>query len=229
MTTSAAEMEKSTLLYAVGTAAAVVIVVTSFKMSDQIRKWIWMNWKVKKKTLSLGDKETEEERQLNLRKPPDIWNTALFFPDTSPDREDSPTKQFISYFENAKISIYICIHLFSEYNLAGVIVKKKKEGLVVKVVTDFDRTDGHNDNASIRYLQIQGVEVRTKNTGYLMHNKFAIIDDEAVISGSTNWTLCAFSKNTENAIVTTQRDIVDKFRKEFFNLWNEATRHSKRH
>ena len=34
-----------------------------------------------------------------------------------------------------------------------------------------------------------------------MHNKFAVIDDEIVLTGSFNWTSAAANNNQENLVV----------------------------
>ena len=46
-------------------------------------------------------------------------------------------------------------------------------------------------------LKRKGVFVKRKKAQEIMHHKFAIIDDETLISGSANWTHSAFNRNNE--------------------------------
>ena len=53
-----------------------------------------------------------------------------------------------------------------------------------------------------------------------MHQKFAVIDQNVVLTGSYNWTLSAEKFNHENLLVFRDaRPLADEYRREFFRLW----------
>lgn len=52
-----------------------------------------------------------------------------------------------------------------------------------------------------------------------MHHKFAIVDNDILITGSTNWTMSAFFGNFDHIIVTNQHSLVKPFIDEFNRLW----------
>jgi len=54
-----------------------------------------------------------------------------------------------------------------------------------------------------------------------MHNKFAVIDGEFVITGSFNWTYQAGSHNQENICVIDNQYYIDKYTNEFNRLWKQ--------
>jgi len=57
-------------------------------------------------------------------------------------------------------------------------------------------------------------------SGYAaMHNKFAVIDQRIVITGSYNWTTNATQNNDENLIIITSRDAAAKYNVEFERIW----------
>jgi len=56
----------------------------------------------------------------------------------------------------------------------------------------------------------------------LMHNKFAVIDDQVVLTGSFNWTITAERKNAENLLVITDPDLAQKYTKQFKVLWSQS-------
>ena len=52
-----------------------------------------------------------------------------------------------------------------------------------------------------------------------MHNKFAIIDNRLLLTGSYNWTFSANNRNDENLIVIDDPEIIEIFQNQFANLW----------
>lgn len=53
-----------------------------------------------------------------------------------------------------------------------------------------------------------------------MHNKFCVIDDEVIITGSYNWTVRADLENDENLLIIHSREIAKKYKEEFERLWS---------
>jgi cardiolipin hydrolase len=52
-----------------------------------------------------------------------------------------------------------------------------------------------------------------------MHHKFAILDEEVILTGSYNWTRSAAHYNHENILVTNDAAVVARYRDCFENLW----------
>jgi len=160
--------------------------------------------------------EVIDDPALELRKPHKIWNTAIFFP-VDPTLL-SPKTELLYYFEHAAFSIRMCMHLSSLYEIRDIVLQKKREGLLVQVITDYDTLVGHNNWNCKVYIRA-GIPVRARNTGRLMHNKFVIIDDEAVMTGSLNQTKQAVNQNDENVVITTNKKLVGCYIQEFENIW----------
>ena len=55
-----------------------------------------------------------------------------------------------------------------------------------------------------------------------MHHKFAILDNQSVMTGSYNWTMESEEENYENLLVARDATLVQQFQGEFEALWNEA-------
>ena len=55
-----------------------------------------------------------------------------------------------------------------------------------------------------------------------MHNKYAVIDGETVISGSFNWTKSAEYRNDENLVVINSKNLAKIYEENFKKLWNLA-------
>jgi DNA uptake protein ComE-like DNA-binding protein len=52
-----------------------------------------------------------------------------------------------------------------------------------------------------------------------MHHKFAIIDNNLLLTGSYNWTFSANNRNDENLMVIDDLEIIEIFQNQFVNLW----------
>lgn len=58
------------------------------------------------------------------------------------------------------------------------------------------------------------------NKGYqLMHNKFCILDDKTLITGSTNPTIRGTTQNNNNLIIINSKELADNYKKEFSELY----------
>ena len=54
-----------------------------------------------------------------------------------------------------------------------------------------------------------------------MHNKFAIIDNHLLLTGSYNWTFSANNRNDENLMVIDDQEIITRYQNQFEKLWFE--------
>jgi phosphatidylserine/phosphatidylglycerophosphate/cardiolipin synthase-like enzyme len=81
-------------------------------------------------------------------------------------------------------------------------------------------------NAMARYtaatfLANQGVPVLIDYRYAIMHNKFVIVDREAVETGSFNFTAAAERSNAENLLVLQDPSLAQRYGQEWERLWAE--------
>lgn len=130
----------------------------------------------------------------------------------------------------AKKEVLVAVYAFTSDELAWALVKARQRGVNVQVVLDQEFDTG-NESSKGSLLRQQGLPVRgisgfqrgkpEGGTG-LMHQKFAVIDRRAVLTGSYNWTVSAENFNDENLLLF--RDaapLAEEYRKEFFRLWEK--------
>jgi phosphatidylserine/phosphatidylglycerophosphate/cardiolipin synthase-like enzyme len=55
-----------------------------------------------------------------------------------------------------------------------------------------------------------------------MHNKFAVIDNKVLITGSFNWTATAQEKNQENLLIIKDTSLIKDFSARFEMLWEKG-------
>ena len=130
--------------------------------------------------------------------------------------------------QQAKKELLVAVYAFTSDELAAAVVQAKNRGLSVQVVIDreFDAGSGISKG---KFLEAQKVSVRRiaamrpvppeKETG-LMHQKFAIIDRSAVLTGSYNWTHAADRLNDENLLFFRDAGpLAEEYRRIFLQLW----------
>lgn len=121
--------------------------------------------------------------------------------------------------KNAKRSVKLCVFSITDDRLVNEIINCHRRGVEVEIITDdqkiFDR------GSEIQGMKSKGIDVKIDHSQYHMHNKFGVIDERIVFTGSFNWTYTASKHNQENLLVTTNHSIVEQFYEEFKRLWNE--------
>lgn len=126
----------------------------------------------------------------------------------------------------AQREILVAVYALTSEELAWALVKAHRRGVKVQVVLD-QEFDATSENTRGSFLERQGVPVRRvsgsnrseKEPG-LMHQKFAVIDGQVLLTGSYNWTVAADRLNDENLLLFRDAgSLAAEYRKEFFRLW----------
>lgn len=125
----------------------------------------------------------------------------------------------IAAIQQAGHAVKICVFTISDDRITAAIRQAHAAGIQVKVLTDNEKL--FDKGSDIRELALAGVLIRVDVTQYHMHHKFAIIDNEVLLTGSYNWTRSAANYNHENLLVTNQPDIVNAYLTEFDSLWQQ--------
>ena len=127
----------------------------------------------------------------------------------------------IAGINQAKSSLKICVFTISDDRITRAILQAHRRGIPVKILTDNAKL--YDKGSDIRELAQAGIPVRIDNTSNHMHHKFALLDNQTVITGSYNWTRSAAQYNHENLIISDDKILVKDFNREFDRLWNEMT------
>lgn len=99
---------------------------------------------------------------------------------------------------DAKVSITVVMAWFTNETLFEKLLEKQKEGLDIKLAI-YD--DGINRKHGVDIKQLPHILIKRGLRGGLMHNKFCVIDNQIVITGSYNWSDNAEFKNDENITI----------------------------
>lgn len=167
--------------------------------------------------------------------------TVQFSP-TSPSRPWSQSSNGLigKTLSTAQRSTDLALFVFSEQRLANVLEKNHERGVQVRAVID----PGFAYRSYSEALDMLGVELkddcRTEPNnhpwqnpistvgaprlppGDLLHNKFGIVDQATVITGSHNWTDAANTGNDETLLVIASPTVAAHYNREFERLYTNA-------
>ena len=131
---------------------------------------------------------------------------------------DDPETVIINNIDAAEEFINIAMYTFTDVEIAQAILEARDRGIDIKIY--LDRSQVKAKYSRSRYFVKNGIEVRVSSNSYIMHNKFAVIDQKLVITGSYNWTASAGERNDENLLVIDDNYIVERYQNQFNNLWD---------
>ena len=117
-------------------------------------------------------------------------------------------------------TIDIAMYAFSSREIAQELVSAKDRGVKVRMV--LDKAQETQTYSKSRFFLKKGFEVKYHTGSGLMHNKFAILDSKALITGSFNWTAGAEEKNDENLLIMTDPGLIKKYQDRFEYLWKRG-------
>ena len=115
----------------------------------------------------------------------------------------------------ARVSIIVAVAWFTNQTLANKLIEKYQEGLNIKVLLydDYTNRTHHADFSSITVKMTKAIR------GGKMHDKFCVIDNQVVVTGSYNWSNSAEFRNDENIAILRDNQRASDFSVEFRRLW----------
>ena len=146
---------------------------------------------------------------------PSICN-VYFFPNAKNE------KYLVEMLRTCKISLNVAIFSLTRDNFAKAIIEAYNRGIKVRVIADDECVK--NYGSDIYQLASVGIPCKTDNSAqFHMHNKYAIIDESVIVTGSFNWTTQAINNNQENLLFYEDKELANQYLKEFDKLWGEFT------
>ncbi len=134
--------------------------------------------------------------------------------------EDGVEEILIRRITATKRSLRFLSFSFTSDRIGEAIIRKKKEGISVKGLVEYD---GSNSAWSeyVKFI-LEGIDVRRDGRETLLHHKVIIIDDSIVIAGSYNFSKGAALRNDENIVIVKSRKVAAAFLEEFRRLYQRA-------
>lgn len=133
--------------------------------------------------------------------------------------QDNCPQKIANLLQLSDRSVDICVFTITDDRITEAILDVHRRHVPIRVITDDDKSE--DIGSDISRLKRYGVDVRTDRTRYHMHHKFAIFDQDQLLTGSYNWTRSASQNNEENFIVTDNTTLVVAFANAFEDLWQK--------
>jgi phosphatidylserine/phosphatidylglycerophosphate/cardiolipin synthase-like enzyme len=132
---------------------------------------------------------------------------------------DGCVRRIRGLLEQAKRSADLCVYSITDDRIAQSVIQTHRRGIAVRVITDDEKA--RDLGSDVVQFAHAGIPVLVDDSPFFMHHKFAIFDDDVILTGSYNWTRGAADNNQENLILSNDRRLTTAFRKEFDRLWKK--------
>lgn len=127
----------------------------------------------------------------------------------------------VGVIDGAKRTIDVAAYSFTSRPIASALLRAKERGVRVAIVAD--RSQKTARYTSVRFLANKGIPVRIDSRYAIMHNKFMVVDNSTVETGSFNYTKAATLHNAENVLVVRDApSVAARYATEWQRLWNES-------
>ncbi len=117
-----------------------------------------------------------------------VYFTNPIYPDDQANHHGGLDEPLTAFINTAQKSVDMCIFQLDLANVTQALVAAKERGAAVRVVTDIDILDDDKENPPFKELKKAGIKVVGGNPNAIMHNKFVVVDNAAVWTGSLNFT-----------------------------------------
>jgi len=134
--------------------------------------------------------------------------------------EDGVARRIIELLSGARNSIEFLAFSFTSDPIGEVLLERSRAGVTVRGVVDAGQVSAAG--AEFARLRQAGLDVLLDGNEGLMHHKVFIVDDQAVVLGSYNFTRSAEEYNDEAVLIVHDAEIASRFLQEFERIYEQA-------
>lgn len=146
-----------------------------------------------------------------------LYFTTPHYPDEPATRVENIQQGLIEAINSAQKRLDIAIYELDLEDVGDAILAARDRGVEVRIVTDSDTLE--EDETLIR-LDKADLPVVPDERGAIMHNKFVVVDDLAVWTGSWNFTVNGTFRNNNNAIYIHSVELARNYTAEFEEMFS---------
>jgi cardiolipin synthase len=150
-------------------------------------------------------------------------STLLLFPAViSPVFSPENGAEIISLIDSAETSIDIEMYVFTSRDVIEALERARNRGVKIRIIIERNTIGGGNEQ-TYQELASKGFNTRYASSSYkLTHSKFMIVDGQAVLVGSHNFSNSAIYENREASVILREPAAVDEFSRAFEKDWAMA-------
>jgi len=126
---------------------------------------------------------------------------------------------------SAQKTIRLAAYSFTSKPIAQALVAARRRGVDVRCTLDKSNTTSKSGRAAANLLTNAGIDVRIDTRHPIHHNKYIVIDNQTVETGSFNYSKAAAHANAENVIVIWKnRELAASYLDNWKLHWDHAQR-----
>lgn len=115
-------------------------------------------------------------------------------------------------------NIVCMIYSFTLDDLADELINAKQRGINIKIILENQQITQYSE---YQKLKANNIDVILDNRPFLMHNKFCVIDEETLMTGSMNFSVNGINNNDESLLIIKDKNLSLQYYNYFKTKWNE--------
>ncbi|MCS6971455.1 MAG: phospholipase D-like domain-containing protein [Leptospiraceae bacterium] len=125
-------------------------------------------------------------------------------------------EELIRLIDNAQRYVYLAVYNFNKTSVVQAVLRAFQRNLDVRVVGDIDEfyTSGY------QAMFFNNINMTLGNSSGIQHNKFAVVDDRFVFTGTGNISETDMVRNNNNWYIIENPDVVRIYKEEFLQMHN---------
>jgi len=129
----------------------------------------------------------------------------------------------IKALASSRKSIRLAAYSFTSKPIVQALIAARRRGVDVRCTLDKSNTTSKSGRAAANLLANAGIAVRIDSRHPIHHNKYIVVDNQTVETGSFNYSKAAAHANAENVVVI-WRDgaLAERYLKNWSLHWGHA-------
>jgi phosphatidylserine/phosphatidylglycerophosphate/cardiolipin synthase-like enzyme len=133
------------------------------------------------------------------------------------DFEGGPDIRLAAAIDSARLSVDMAAYSLNLWSIRDALIHAHQRGVNVRLVMESDNMD----TREVQDLQEAGISITGDQREGLMHNKFVVIDQNEVWSGSMNFTTSGAYKDNNNLVRIRSSQAAEDYTTEFSEMFTE--------
>lgn len=140
----------------------------------------------------------------------------------SPD--NGAEELILETIRSAQSSIRMAAYSFTCPKVMRELLNAKKRGVDVRVVVDEKGNHSKASKAAMNLVVNADIPLRVVSAYRIHHDKYVVIDEKTVETGSYNYSRSAADSNSENVVIIRNNpEVAKKYLKHWQSRWNKGT------
>ncbi len=170
-----------------------------------------------------------------------VGQVELFMGPAAVGAPDDLRSAIVDFIDGADRRLLVAVQEIEDQPVTEALIRARLRGVLVQVMVEssylrrhdedpepaevghyfrHDAVFEYNPNRNMLDAMLRaGVDVKLDLNPSIMHQKFAVRDTDAVLTGSTNWTPSGLDRNLNHVVILHDENVASDYRREFTELW----------